>query len=57
MLDKSLNNKLKKLTYRPDIDGLRAVAIIAVIINHTDRSILPGGYLGVDIFLLFLVLS
>ena len=56
MFDKSLNNKLNKSTYMPDVDGLRAIAIIAVIINHTDRSILPGGYLGVDIFLLFLVL-
>lgn len=46
----TLNNKLSKSGYRPDIDGLRAIAIIAVIINHTDRSVLPGGYLGVDIF-------
>ena len=50
MFDKSLNNKLNKLNYMPDLDGLRAIAIIAVIINHIDRSILPGGYLGVDLF-------
>jgi peptidoglycan/LPS O-acetylase OafA/YrhL len=37
-------------TYRPEIDGLRAVAIIAVIINHFDHRFLPGGFLGVDIF-------
>ena len=37
-------------TYRPDIDGLRAVAVIAVILNHLDHRLLPGGYLGVDIF-------
>ncbi len=36
--------------YRPEIDGLRAVAVVSVIINHFDRSILPSGYLGVDIF-------
>ena len=36
--------------YRPEIDGLRAFAVIAVIINHFNKSILPGGYLGVDIF-------
>ena len=36
--------------YRLDIDGLRAIAVIAVILNHIDRTILPGGYLGVDIF-------
>ncbi len=37
-------------TYRPDIDGLRAIAVAAVIINHLDRHLLPGGYLGVDVF-------
>ena len=36
--------------YRIDIDGLRAIAVVAVILNHIDRSILAGGYLGVDIF-------
>lgn len=36
--------------YRPEIDGLRAVAVIAVLINHLDPRWLPGGYLGVDIF-------
>ena len=39
-----------QLSYRPEIDGLRAVAVIAVIINHIDKSVLPAGYLGVDIF-------
>lgn len=37
-------------TYRPEIDGLRAFAVIAVIINHFNKDILPSGYLGVDIF-------
>lgn len=37
-------------SYRLDIDGLRAIAILAVIVNHINRSILPGGYLGVDMF-------
>lgn len=37
-------------TYRKDIDGLRGIAVIAVIINHFNPEILPGGYLGVDIF-------
>lgn len=36
--------------YRADIDGLRALAIISVIINHYYKDILPSGYLGVDIF-------
>ncbi len=37
-------------SYRPEIDGLRAFAILTVIINHFNKDILPGGYLGVDIF-------
>jgi peptidoglycan/LPS O-acetylase OafA/YrhL len=40
----------KSINYRPDIDGLRALALIAVVINHFNKSILPSGYLGVDIF-------
>jgi len=36
--------------YRKEIDGLRALAVIAVIINHLNKDFLPSGYLGVDIF-------
>lgn len=36
--------------YRPEIDGLRALAVLAVIANHFHRDALPSGYLGVDIF-------
>ena len=36
--------------YRADIDGLRGIAVLAVIINHFDKSLIPSGYLGVDIF-------
>ena len=43
-------NFLKKKLYRPEVDGLRAIAVIAVILNHFNSDILPSGYLGVDIF-------
>jgi len=36
--------------YRLDINGLRAVSVVAVIANHFSRSILPAGNLGVDLF-------
>ncbi|MCA0899552.1 acyltransferase family protein [Microbulbifer agarilyticus] len=44
-----------QLTYRPDIDGLRTIAVISVVIYHAEimlfgGKLLPGGYLGVDIF-------
>ena len=35
-----------KIVYRAEIDGLRAFAITAVIINHFNKDILPNGYLG-----------
>jgi len=43
------------LKYRPEIDGLRAIAVLAVVIYHaqfgsTDAFYLSGGYVGVDIF-------
>lgn len=36
--------------YRPDIDGLRALAVLSVILFHVDGNLLPGGFVGVDIF-------
>ena len=36
--------------YRAEIDGLRALAVVAVILNHIDERLLPSGYLGVDVF-------
>jgi peptidoglycan/LPS O-acetylase OafA/YrhL len=38
------------LQYRPDIDGLRAVAVGAVVLYHAFPQFAPGGYAGVDVF-------
>jgi peptidoglycan/LPS O-acetylase OafA/YrhL len=43
-------SQLKQHSYRPEIDGMRAFAVIAVMINHFNKDVLPSGYLGVDIF-------
>ncbi len=38
------------VTYRPEIDGLRAFAIVPVILFHLFPRYLPGGFVGVDVF-------
>ena len=38
------------LRYRPDIDGLRAVAVTSVVAYHCAESSVPGGFIGVDVF-------
>ncbi len=37
-------------SYRPDIDGLRAIAVLCVIAFHAFPRRVPGGYVGVDVF-------
>ena len=36
--------------YRPEIDGLRAVSILCVVFFHLGNVVVPGGYIGVDVF-------
>ena len=43
-----MNSKI--IGYRPEIDGLRALAVVAVVLNHLKISALPGGFVGVDVF-------
>ncbi|MFV8258345.1 acyltransferase family protein [Bdellovibrio bacteriovorus] len=38
------------IRYRPEIDGLRAIAVVAVIVFHLNAQWLPGGFAGVDVF-------
>ncbi len=40
----------REISYRPDIDGLRALAIVGVLLFHVDIVSFSGGYLGVDVF-------
>ncbi|MFM7069169.1 MAG: acyltransferase family protein, partial [Actinomycetes bacterium] len=41
---------LPKLGYRPALDGLRAVSVMAVLFYHADAAWFPGGFLGVEVF-------
>lgn len=40
----------RKIQYRPEIDGLRAISVLAVILFHMNPTVLPGGFMGVDVF-------
>ena len=46
----SILTQRMQTVYRPDIDGLRAVAVLSVMIYHLHAAWLPGGYVGVDVF-------
>ncbi len=38
------------LPYRPEIDGLRAIAVLSVVVFHAKLGVAPGGFAGVDVF-------
>lgn len=41
---------MSTLRYRPEVDGLRALAVLPVILFHLHPAWMPGGYIGVDVF-------
>lgn len=43
-------NPLSDRAYLPEIDSLRAIAVMSVVIYHAAESFAPGGFIGVDIF-------
>ena len=45
-----VQTRISEQSYRPEIDGLRAIAILPVVLFHTGFSQASGGFVGVDIF-------
>ena len=41
---------IKRISFRQDITGLRAIAVLAVVFYHAEIELFKGGWLGVDIF-------
>ena len=43
-------SNIKRISFRNDINGLRAIAVMAVVFYHAEFSLFKGGWLGVDVF-------
>lgn len=46
----ALTKELPELDYRADLDGMRGIAVLTVLLFHLDKQLMPGGYVGVDVF-------
>lgn len=42
-------DRTRDANYRPDVDGLRAIAVLAAVVFHAFPTLLAGGFIGVDI--------
>lgn len=46
----AVDDRPRALAHHPGLDGVRAVAVLAVLVFHAEQSWLPGGFLGVSLF-------
>jgi peptidoglycan/LPS O-acetylase OafA/YrhL len=49
-MNQQLLHRSEQLTYLPHVDGLRALAVALVVVFHAWPAVLPGGFIGVDVF-------